>query len=73
MSVHSADIPADAELHLTIIRADGTRIPLGRAAVITRNPIKRAWWSLIGTRLASRRIHAANRDAARRAAPTQEG
>lgn len=71
--MHSADIPADAELHLTIIRADGTRTPLGRTAVITRNPIKRAWWSLIGARLASRRIHAANRDAAHAAARSQEG
>jgi hypothetical protein len=57
----------DGELHLTVIRADGTRIPLGRAALVTRNPAKRLWWNLVGSRLSNRRIQAANRDAARRA------
>lgn len=66
--MHRADAQPDAVLSLEIIRADGTRIPLGRAAVITRNPLKRAWWQLVGRRLSRRRIQAANRDAARRAA-----
>lgn len=65
--MHAADAQPDAELHLEIIRADGTRTPLGRAALITRNPLKRAWWNLVGQRLSRRRIQAANRDAARRA------
>lgn len=65
--MHRADAQPDAELHLEIIRADGTRTPLGRAALITRNPLKRAWWNLVGQRLSRRRIQAANRDAARRA------
>lgn len=65
--MHRADAQPDAELHLEIIRADGTHIPLGRAALITRNPVKRAWWNLIGQRLSHRRNQAANRDAARRA------
>lgn len=66
--MHAADAQPDAELHLEIIRADGTRIPLGRTALITRNPLRRAWWNFVGQRLSSRRITAANRDAARRAA-----
>lgn len=65
--MHRADAQPDAELHLEIIRADGTCTPLGRAALITRNPLKRAWWNLVGARRSRRRIHAANRDAARRA------
>lgn len=65
--MHQADALPDAELHLEIIRADGTRIPLGRAALITRNPVKQAWWNLVGSRLSRRRIEVANRDAERRA------
>jgi len=71
--VHAADAQPDAELHLEIIRADGTRVPLGRAALITRNPAKRLWWNLAGSRLSRRRHIRANRDAARRAATTREG
>lgn len=65
--MHRADSVPDGELHLTVIRADGTRIPLGRAALTTSNPIKRTWWTLIGSRLSTRRIQAANQDAQRRA------
>lgn len=65
--MHRAESMPDGELHLTVIRADGTRIPLGRAALVTRNPAKRLWWNLVGSRLSNRRIQAANRDAARRA------
>jgi hypothetical protein len=70
--VHRAESQPEGELLLEVIRADGTRISLGRAALITRNPLKRLWWDLVGARLSTRRIQAANRDAARRASNTEE-
>jgi hypothetical protein len=63
----------EGELRLTVIRADGTVRDLGRAALTTRNPVKRAWWNHVGARLSRHRHIRANRDAARRAAHVQEG
>jgi len=38
---------------------------LGRQAAVYRNPVRQAWWNLVGTRLARRRASAANAAAAR--------
>lgn len=53
---------------MVITRADGTTIDLGRVDYWHKNPLRRAWWRLWGLPRSRRRIAAANRDAARRAA-----
>lgn len=35
--------------------------PLGKVSATYRNPIRRAWWSLVGQPLSKRRIERANR------------
>ena len=56
--MHAAESQPEGELHLTVIRADGTRNEIVRAALSTRNPIKRAWWNRVGQRLSERRANA---------------
>lgn len=53
---------------LVITRADGTTLNLGRVDYWHRNPLRRLAWRLWGLPRSRRRIAAANRDAARRAA-----
>lgn len=36
----------EVTVEATIIRADGTRVPLGVVAYYHKNPLKRAWHSL---------------------------
>ena len=57
---------------LIITRADGTVTDLGRVDYWHRNPLRRAAWRLWGLPRSRRRIRAANRDAARRAAQPEE-
>ena len=42
-----------------------TVVDLGVVTAAYRNPVKRAWWTLLGQPLADRRIRRANRAAAR--------
>ena len=57
---------------LVITRADGSVLNLGRVDYWHRNPLRRAWWRMWGLPRSRRRIAAANRDAARRAAQAEE-
>lgn len=48
---------------MVVTRADGTRIDHGVVAAHYRNPIRQAWWQLVGRPLANRRIRKSNRAA----------
>ncbi len=57
---------------LVITRADGSVLNLGRVDYWHKNPLRRLLWRLWGLPRSRRRIAAANRDAARRAAQAEE-
>ena len=56
------------EVEHVITRADGTIERVGTAAYWHKNPLRRAWWRLVGARRAQRQIRKANENAARIAA-----
>jgi hypothetical protein len=55
------NLPHNTEVRLKAIRADGSEHDLGVVAAHYHNPLKNHWWRWIGSRLAARRIRAANR------------
>ncbi|MFJ5217185.1 hypothetical protein ACIP98_20985 [Streptomyces sp. NPDC088354] len=61
MSAGRADVPLSTELHMVITRADGTVEDQGVVSAQYRNPVRQAWWQLVGRRLANRRIARSNR------------
>jgi hypothetical protein len=63
---------ASVETSYVIQRADGTVIDLGTTGYWHRNPLKLWWWRACHEFAADRRMRAANRDAAKRAASNAE-
>jgi hypothetical protein len=63
---------ASVETSYVITRADGTVIDLGVTGFSHRSRWRRLWWRAVRRPLADRRVRAANRDAAKRAASTSE-
>jgi hypothetical protein len=62
VSDHQAEAYSTAEIRAVVIRADGTREDLGLiAAAYPDQPVKAAWWRLVGRPLADRRIRRTNR------------
>ncbi len=59
--------PTVTELHAVINRADGSVEDLGQIGGHYRNPIRQAWWRLVGQRRAEARIAAANQATAQQA------
>ncbi len=55
-----AQVPSATELRMVVRRADGTVHDHGVVSAHYRNPIRQAWWDLIGRRLADRRIARSN-------------
>jgi hypothetical protein len=53
--------PSAAELRMVVRRADGTIHDHGIVSAHYRNPLKQAWWRLVGRPLANRRIRRSNR------------
>lgn len=68
---YSARSQPEGEVSLTIIRADGTVIPIGTVARTRhRTPLHRLWFDRVTKPCTERRIRAANRDAERRSSST---
>jgi hypothetical protein len=63
---------ASIETSYVITRVDGTVVNLGVTGFSHRSRWRRLWWRAVRRPLADRRVRAANRDAAKRAASTPE-
>ncbi|MGW7001410.1 hypothetical protein ACWGCW_00935 [Streptomyces sp. NPDC054933] len=72
MSDHRVKALTAVEVEHVITRADGTVERIGTAAYWHKNPLRRAWWRLVGERRTQRRIREANRSAAQHAAESKE-
>jgi hypothetical protein len=48
--LHAQGKPKEAYIEAVIIRADGTRVNLGRVSYWHRNPFRRLWWWLFEKR-----------------------
>lgn len=55
--------PGRVELRMVVTRADGTVHDHGVVSAHYRNPLRQAWWTLVGQHLANRRIARSNRHA----------
>ncbi|MFI1535561.1 hypothetical protein [Streptomyces anandii] len=65
MTSDRASAPHSSELRMVVRRADGTVHDHGVVDAYYRNPIKQAWWRLVGKPLANRRIRRSNRTTGR--------
>ena len=63
MSEHQAQAVQSITISHRIVRADGSVEELGVTNASFKNPLKQAWWTLVGSRLAERRIRKANKRA----------
>lgn len=61
MVTSNAQVAARTEVRAVITRADGTVQDCGLISAKYRNPIRQAYWVLVGSRLAHRRIRRINR------------
>ena len=61
MTDPAATVPASVTVDLVLVRADGTVHNLGVCSAHYTNPLKQAWWLLVGQHRANHRIRRANR------------
>lgn len=64
MAAARTKVRSDTEIRMVKTRLDGTQVDLGVVSAEYSNPIRQAWWRLMGRRLADARIRAENRRAA---------
>lgn len=65
MGEQRAEQASESRLYMVVRRADGTVHDHGLVEASFKNPIKQAWWRLIGKPLANRRIAKSNRTTGR--------
>ncbi|MFJ8798518.1 hypothetical protein [Streptomyces sp. NPDC102487] len=61
MSSEQAAAPHSAEVRMVVRRADGTVEDHGIVSAHYSNPLRAAWWHLVGRPLANARIARSNR------------
>lgn len=65
MGEQRAEQASESVLRMVVTRADGTVHDHGVVSAHYKNPIKQAWWLLVGRPLADRRIRRSNRTTGR--------